>query len=191
MRRLDRSESEMPAAHIPTHAKTTSKRSGGQAKSNASAHARDAVSLLEADHREVETLFGQFERARDEDQRLQLAQQICLELRIHMEIEEEIFYPTSRDFLSHDEIVNEAIVEHQAAKDLMDAIEGVDPADMMFDARMLVLKEQIERHVEEEEKALFPQVQKSDMDLDAVGAKLAARKRALMIDLCVAFPSTH
>jgi hemerythrin superfamily protein len=183
----------MPTASTST-SKSTTKRSSSASKTRktaASARAKDAVALLKADHREVEKLFGQFEKARSDDRKQQLADQICMELRVHTQIEEEIFYPTSRDFLKDDEIVNEAIVEHQAAKDLIEQIEGMDPSDQMFDAKVSVLKEQIEHHVEEEEKTYFPQVQKTDMDLKAIGEQLAERKKELMAEMGDGASSTH
>jgi hemerythrin superfamily protein len=141
---------------------------------------KDAVALLKADHRAVETLFSQFEKASGASRKQQIALKICMELKVHTQIEEEIFYPTSRDFLKDDDIVNEAIVEHQAAKDLIAQIEGMDPSDEMFEAKVTVLQEMIEHHVQEEEKEYFPQVQKSDMDLKRVGEQLMVRKQELM-----------
>ena len=187
----------MPTASTST-SKSTSKRSAASAKSRgakktgaAAARSQDAVALLKADHRAVEKLFSQFEKAKDEGHKQQIAEQICLELRVHTQIEEEIFYPTSREFLPDDEIVNEAIVEHQAAKDLIDQIEAMSPSDEMFDAKLSVLKEQIEHHVEEEEKEYFPQLQKSDMDLRAVGEQLMTRKTELMDEIGGEISATH
>jgi hemerythrin superfamily protein len=158
-----------------TRSKSTARRTGAASK--------DAIQLLKADHREVEKLFSQFEKARGDERKMQIARQVCMELRVHTQIEEEIFYPASRDFLKDDEIVNEAIVEHQAAKDLIDEIEGMEATDEMFEAKVTVLQEQIEHHVEEEEKELFPQLQKSDMDLKGIGEQLAMRKGELMAQM--------
>jgi hemerythrin superfamily protein len=149
----------------------------------ASSRQPDGVQLLKTDHREVEKLFSQFEKARGEERKMQIARTICMELRIHTQIEEEIFYPTSRDFLKDDEIVNEAIVEHQSAKDLIDEIEAMDAVDEIFEAKVTVLQELIEHHVQEEEKEYFPQCQKSDMDLKAIGEQLAMRKQELMAQM--------
>jgi hemerythrin superfamily protein len=143
----------------------------------------DGVALLKADHRAVEKLFGQFEKAKDEDRKKALADKICLELRVHMQIEEEIFYPTSREFLKDEDIVDEAVVEHAAAKDLMGEIETMAPTEDLYDAKVTVLQEQIEHHVEEEETEYFPKVQKTDMDLKAIGARMKARKEALMAQM--------
>jgi len=159
-----------------THA--TAKKSAAARKTPTS-KGPDGIALLKADHRAVEKLFGQFEKARDSDRKKALSDKICLELRIHMQIEEEIFYPTSRDFLKDEDIVDEAVVEHAAARDLMDEIEAMGPTEDLFEAKMTVLQEQIEHHVEEEETEYFPKVQKTDMDLKAAGAQMAARKEEL------------
>lgn len=152
-------------------------------KTAASSRRKDAVQLLKSDHREVEKLFGQFQDAGGEARRKQLSERICMELMVHTEIEEEIFYPACREFLKDDDIVNEAIVEHQAAKDLIGQIREMSPSDEMFDARMQVLQEQIEHHVEEEEKELFPKVQKTDMDLKQIGERLMERKKTLLAQM--------
>lgn len=161
--------------------KSASSRSkSASARRTSSARSKDAVQVLKADHREVERLFREFQKASGEQRKMQLANKICSELMIHTQIEEELVYPTSREFLKDDEIVNEAVVEHNAAKDLIAQIRGMDASDEMFDAKMQVLQEQIEHHVQEEEKELFPQIQKTDMDLTGIGEQLMARKKELM-----------
>jgi hemerythrin superfamily protein len=169
---------------------STSKRKASASRSRAapkrassSTRQKDAIQLLKADHREVEKLFGQFEKSSGRARKLQLARKICLELKIHTQIEEEIFYPAARDVLKDDDILNEALVEHQAAKDLIAQIEVMDGAEEMFEAKVTVLREQIEHHVGEEEKELFPQLQKSDMDLKGLGEQLAMRKTDLMAQM--------
>jgi len=171
----------MAAATQSTNKKPAAK----SAKAAPAGRGPDAVALLKADHRAVEKLFGQFEKAKDKDRKKALADKICLELRIHMQIEEEIFYPTSREFLKDEDIVDEAVVEHAAAKDLMGEIEGMDPTEDLYDAKMTVLQEQIEHHVEEEETEYFPKVKKTDMDIKAVGAQLKARKEELTAQMDV------
>lgn len=168
-----------------THSSTSKTKSrSAAAKKAAATRAKNAINLLKADHREVEKLFGQFTKAKGEERKLQLSRKICMELKVHTQIEEEIFYPASREVLNDEDLVNEAIVEHQAAKDLIAQIEGMDPSDEMFDARMQVLQEQIEHHVKEEETELFPKVQKTkEMDMQAVGERLAARKKELMAQM--------
>jgi hypothetical protein len=184
----------MASTNTSTNGKSASKSSSSSkaktADKKTASTAKDAVALLKADHRAVEKLFSQFEKAKDEGRKEQIAQQICLELRVHTQIEEEIFYPVSREFLKEEDIVNEAIVEHQSARDLIDQIEQMDPSDEMYDAKVTVLQEMIEHHVEEEEKEYFPQVQKTEMDMKAIGEQLAERKEELMSEMGDA-PSTH
>ncbi|MGZ3376568.1 MAG: hemerythrin domain-containing protein [Phenylobacterium sp.] len=160
------------AAALPT----SEKESGGE---KAASKGLDAIALLKADHRALEKLFAQYEKARDDDRRKALADRICRELRVHMRIEEEVFYPVSREHLKDDDIVDEAMVEHAAARDLMDEIEAMRPGEELYDAKMIVLEEQIEHHVDEEEEDYFPRARKTGMDLKAVGARMAALKDQL------------
>jgi hemerythrin superfamily protein len=148
----------------------------------ASTKSQDAIALLKEDHRAVEKLFKQFESAKGEGRKEKLARRICMELTVHTRIEEEIFYPACKGKVEED-LLKEAYVEHDAAKLLIAEIEaGSGQSDDYFDAKVQVLSEQIEHHVQEEEKELFPQVGKADLDLDALGEQLAARKKELMSD---------
>jgi len=141
---------------------------------------QDAIALLKEDHRAVEKLFKEFEEAKGEGRKERLAKKICLELTVHTMIEEEIFYPACDGKIEED-LLKEAYVEHDAAKLLVAEIEaGEGKGDDFFDAKVQVLSEQIEHHVEEEEKELFPQVRKADIDLDALGEQMSARKRELL-----------
>jgi hypothetical protein len=144
----------------------------------------DAIALLKADHRKVEDLFEQFESARGDGRKEKLARQICLELTIHTEIEETIFYPACRGKVE-DDLVDEAIVEHDSAKVLIAEIEAGGPDEDFYDAKVQVLSELIEHHVEEEEKrveGMFSQARKAGLDMDALGAEMAARKAELMAE---------
>jgi hemerythrin superfamily protein len=144
------------------------------------AKSQDAIALLKEDHRTVEKLFKQFEEAKGEGRKEKLARQICLELTVHTAIEEEIFYPACKGKIEDEDLLKEAYVEHDSAKLLMAEIEaGSGETDDFFDAKVQVLSEQIEHHVEEEEKDLFPKVRKADIDLDALGEQMAARKKEL------------
>jgi hemerythrin superfamily protein len=144
---------------------------------------KDAIALLKEDHRKVEELFKQFESASGDGRKEKLAKQICLELSIHAQIEEEIFYPACEGVVDED-LLKESYVEHDAAKVLIAEIEAAGgESDEFFDAKVKVLSEEIEHHVEEEEKretGVFSQARKGDLDLDALGEKLAARKRELI-----------
>ena len=141
----------------------------------------DALKLLSADHREVEALFEKFEKASRDGTKEKIAKQICTELKIHAQIEEEIFYPALRGKISDDDL-DEAIVEHDGAKVLINDIEAGSPDDDFYDAKVKVLQEEIEHHVKEEEKQqdnIFAQARKTDVDLVALGELMAARKQEL------------
>ena len=146
------------------------------------ASSRDAIALLKEDHRKVEKLFKEFEEAKGDGRKERLARQICLELSVHTAIEEEIFYPACQGTVDED-LLKESYVEHDAAKLLVAEIEtGEGESDEYFDSKVKVLQEQIEHHVEEEEKpgsGVFAQARKGKLDLDAVGEQLAARKKEL------------
>jgi len=151
-------------------------------QSESSAEGRtDAIALLKADHRQVEEWFEQFEKARDGDHRQQLATQICNALKVHTTIEEEIFYPAFLSATGETDIHHEAEVEHNGAKKLIAEIEESSPDDEYFDARVTVLCEMIKHHVKEEEQSggMFSKARDSDMDLDALGEQLEARKSEL------------
>ena len=151
------------------------------------ATAADAVSLLSADHAEVKQMFETYRQLVDEnaddEQRGELARNICGMLTVHAEIEEEIFYPAMRENVDDELALDEAEVEHAAARELIEQIEGMDPGDALYDAKVIVLGEYVDHHVQEEENELFPQAEKAGIDLDDLGAELASRKRELMSTL--------
>jgi hypothetical protein len=143
---------------------------------------QDAIALLKADHRKVEALFEQFEKASGDGKKRRLAEQICMELTIHATIEEEIFYPACMGKVEEDDL-NEAYVEHDGAKVLIAEIEAGGPDDDFYDAKVKVLSEMIEHHVGEEEQrgeGIFAQARKAGLDMETIGAELAARKEALL-----------
>lgn len=160
--------------------KSSSKSRSSSRSKGASSGQQDAIQLLKADHREVEQMFSKFENTNGAATKSKLADQICLALKVHTQIEEEIFYPAAREALTDEEMIDEAVVEHAAAKDLIAEIEAMDVDEDLFDAKVKVLSEQIEHHVEEEEKELFPKLQKTDMDMRMLGMRMAERKKELM-----------
>jgi len=142
----------------------------------------DAIALLKADHRKVEELFEKFESAKGDGSKERIARQICLELTVHAKIEEEIFYPACKGAVEED-LIDEAYVEHDGAKVLIAEIEAGGPDEDYYDAKVKVLSEQIEHHVEEEEKrveGIFSQARKAGLDMDELGRRLAARKAELI-----------
>ena len=143
---------------------------------------KDGLQLLAADHRKVEGLFADFEKASGTSAKEKLAKQICMELKVHAQIEEEIYYPAIRGKVEEADL-DEAYVEHDSAKLLINEIEAADPDESYYDAKVKVLSELIEHHVEEEEKIrdnLFQQTRAADIDLVALGERLAARKQELL-----------
>jgi hypothetical protein len=142
----------------------------------------DAITLLKEDHRTVEDLFKQFESAKGDGRKRKIAEQIAAELIVHSQIEEEIFYPACEGKVDDDDL-DEAYVEHDGAKVLINDIEAGSPDDHFYDAKVKVLKEEIEHHIKEEEgwlHGVFSQAKRHGVDMDAVGDELAARKAELM-----------
>lgn len=141
----------------------------------------DATHILTADHRTVEELFAKYEGASGTERKRKIAQRICNELKIHAQIEEEIFYPALEGKIDED-LLKEAYVEHDGAKLLINQIAAGGPDEEFYDAKVKVLKEEIEHHVKEEEKErdnMFQQARAADVDLEAIGERLLARKQEL------------
>jgi hemerythrin superfamily protein len=151
---------------------------------------KDACDLLDADHKAVKRMFKEYEeltgsRARSAMQKkMDLAHQICHELTVHAQVEEEIFYPALREVLKDTDMLAEAEVEHQTAKDLIAQIEGMGEADEMFDAKVKVLGEYIDHHVKEERGEIFPKARSArKLDLVAMRDELQARKDELAAEM--------
>lgn len=152
--------------------------------------AMDAIAMLKADHRKVEGLFKKFEAAKDGRTKRSLAEQICKELSVHMHIEEEIFYPACEGKVEED-LLKESHVEHDGAKVLIAELEAGSPEDDFYDAKMKVLSEMIQHHVEEEEKrveGLFSQARKAGIDMDRVAEDMQATKDSLMAEYKTSMP---
>jgi len=143
----------------------------------------DAIALLKADHRKVEQLFAAFESAKGDGRKEKLAREICTELKIHTMLEEEIYYPALRGKIE-DDLLDEAYVEHDSAKVLINDIEAGGPDDDFYEAKVKVLSEEIEHHVKEEEQpadGMFAQSRKTDVDLVAMRDSMLARKEELLV----------
>ena len=159
------------------------RRSGARKSGSSSRSTRqpsDALALLRADHQMVQGLFDQFEKTRSEDRKSALAEQICNELTIHAQIEEEIFYPAAREAIRDEDLLDEAKVEHDSAKTLIEQIQGEGPQGELFEAKVKVLGEYVKHHVKEEQNELFAQVRKTKLDLKELGERLQQRKTELM-----------
>ena len=144
----------------------------------------DAIVALTADHRRVMTLFKEFwglknKSGRDGAAKALLVNKICTELKMHTLIEEEIFYPAVRAQIRDDDLMDEALVEHAGAKKLIEELEGMEPDDELYDAKVTVLGAEINHHAAEEEGDMFPRARKAKIDTAALGEKIAERKRKL------------
>ncbi len=143
-----------------------------------------ALELLKQDHREVEEWFDEYnELKEDDDRKRALVEKICLALKVHAQIEEEIFYPQAREATKDNDLIDEAAVEHATVKHLIGEIEGMEVDEELYDAKIRVLGEMVKHHIKEEEKELFPELVSAKMVLDAVGKELAKRKEELMAEM--------
>ena len=142
----------------------------------------DAIELLTQQHREVKEMFDRFETMTDRAKvsKKKLADEICNALIMHTTIEEEIYYPATREASEETEdMVDEAVVEHASAKDLIAQIMEMDPGDDLYDAKVKVLGELVEHHVKEEEEEMFPKTRELKLDLEALGQEMKARQQEI------------
>lgn len=146
----------------------------------------DAIALLTSDHQKVKKLFEKFEQLKDDnsqdDRKFDIVEEICNELKIHAQVEEEIFYPAMRAAIDDETLMDEADVEHAAAKHLISQLEAMKPGDDHYDATVTVLREEIDHHVNEEENKMFPKAKKAKIDTQMLGEQIAQRKDVLSAD---------
>ena len=138
--------------------------------------------MLMADHKLVSSLFEQFEKARSPSRKTAIVAEICKELTVHAQLEEEIFYPAVKAALKDRELVPEANVEHASVKDLIAQVEGQTPYGEMYDAKVKVMGEFVKHHVKEEQNEMFPKARKTKLDMLALGERMATRKLELMAE---------
>ena len=143
---------------------------------------KEATAMLRADHQLVSKLFDEYESSRSSSTKMQIVAQICTELSVHAQLEEEIFYPAVKEALKDKELVPEAAVEHATLKELISQVEGVEPDGEMFDAKIKVLSEYVKHHVKEEQNEMFPKVKASKLDLVELGAQMAQRKEEILAE---------
>jgi hemerythrin superfamily protein len=170
------------AATTSSRAKQKTGARSTRKESSAQKRPADAIKLLKDDHKEVKGWFAAFDKTEDDTKKQELADQICEALTVHAQIEEEIFYPAAYEALDQDgdDMLDEAEVEHATAKALIAQIKASKVGEPLFDAKVTVLGEYINHHVEEEEGELFPECRSSSMDLKGLGTQMAARKAELL-----------
>lgn len=146
---------------------------------------QDAIALLTEDHKKVQKLFKDFDKLKEEDgeEKAQIVRRTCMELTIHAQVEEEIFYPAVRQAIDDEDLLDEAEVEHASAKELIAQLENMQPGDELFDAKFTVLGEYINHHVKEEQDEMFPKVKKAKVDTQSLGEEIAQRKQELMSEM--------
>ncbi|MGZ8269975.1 MAG: hemerythrin domain-containing protein [Methylophilus sp.] len=149
-------------------------------KSTTSPKAQDATALLRADHKLVSGLFEEYEKASTKVMKKKIVSQICMELSVHAQVEEEIFYPAVKKALKDHELVPEASVEHATLKSLIAQVEGVEPDGEMFDAKIKVLSEYVQHHVKEEQDEMFPKAKSTQLNMMELGGQITARKQELI-----------
>ena len=135
--------------------------------------------MLRDDHARVEEMFGRFANARGGDRKEKLVEQICTELEVHMQLEEDIFYPAVRAAIGDDDLMDEATVEHQTVKDLIAQLKRMSAGEELYDAKVTVLSEYIKHHVKEEHAEMFPKARRSGVELLDLGEQMRARKEEI------------
>jgi len=150
----------------------------------------DAIAMLKQDHRKVAQLFKQFETLGDADdaveEKASIVKQICTELKVHAQLEEEIFYPAAREAIDEEDLIDDAEAEHADAKELITQLESLQPDDDDYDEKVKLLNEEIDHHVDEEEGEIFPKVAEARVDTKILGQRMKKRKAELMSEMGVA-----
>jgi hypothetical protein len=146
------------------------------------AKATGAIEVLKEQHDKVKKAFKEFEKLDREDTatQQQLVQATCEDLKLHTTLEEELFYPAAREAIDDEDIMNEAQVEHETAKMLIEQLENMGPDDPNYHATFTVLGEYVKHHIKEEEDEIFPEMKKTDVDLEELGGRMRSRMQELM-----------
>lgn len=152
-------------------------------KASTPQNTQDAIAMLMEDHKKVRKLFKEFEKLKESSdsngKKSELVTQICNELTIHAQIEEEIFYPAVRDAIDEDDLMDEAEEEHLSAKDLIAQLEDMQPGDDHYDAKVTVLGEYVDHHIDEEQEQMFPKVKREKVDTAILGVQMMQLKNEL------------
>jgi hypothetical protein len=163
-----------------TAAPKTSAASKASPAPKAPAAAKDAIAMLKAEHGAVSALFADYEKADSRKKKKAIVAEICAELSVHVQVEEEIFYPPFKAALKDKVLVPEAVVEHGGIKELIAQLEGAEPDGEIYDAKVKVLSEYVEHHVKEEQTGMFAKAKTTALDLVELGARMATRKAELI-----------
>ncbi|BDU76994.1 hemerythrin domain-containing protein [Mesoterricola sediminis] len=146
---------------------------------------QNALDLLKEDHQKVQKMFTAFSRLKEKGDPIDkenLVEETCLELLVHADLEEQVFYPAVRKAIHDPELMNEAKVEHGETRELIAQIQEMEAADELYNAKVTVLGEYVVHHIREEEDAMFPRILQSRLDLDELGDRMLARKEALLAE---------
>jgi hemerythrin-like domain-containing protein len=139
----------------------------------------DATSLLHEDHQKLRRLFRRFDALDEDTDKVSLIEQACTELKVHAVLEEELFYPAAGGRIAEEMLLDEAEVDHDCARQLIEMLENDDLAPDERDATFKVLAEYVLHHIEEEENELFGQMRDAGIDLAELGGTMQSRRRQL------------
>jgi hemerythrin superfamily protein len=141
----------------------------------------DAIDMLKQDHDRVEKSLKEFEKMdrQDSESCQRLISSVCAELTVHTTLEEEIFYPAVREAIEDEDLMNEAAVEHETARMLIDQLENMGLDDPNYFATFTVLGEYVRHHIKEEQAEMFPAARKAGLDLTAIAERMRQRKEEL------------
>lgn len=146
---------------------------------------KQIIDMLKEDHKKVKQAFEQFEKL-DMEKDLQKAQgivqQVCRELQVHTQLEEELVYPTARETIGEPQMMEEAQIEHESAKTLIQQLQQASPEQDpdRWAALFTVLCEYVQHHVKEEEHEMFPKLTRAEADWTSLCEEFMNRREALM-----------
>ncbi|MEO9062058.1 MAG: hemerythrin domain-containing protein [Nitrosospira sp.] len=143
---------------------------------------KDAIELLMEDHARVKEIFRKFENSSKRkcaEEKEEMVDEICRELALHMQLEEEILYPAVRESIEDGGLMNKAMVERSSVKELILEIQSMNASDPMYEATVAMLNEYVGHHMEEEESRIFPEIKKSKIDLVEMGSDITVCKELL------------
>jgi hemerythrin-like domain-containing protein len=146
----------------------------------------DALALLQADHKQIRKLFKEFAQMSGDHShaaKADIAQRLCEAWSQHAALEQEIFYPAARAALVDETLINQLEVHYTGMQELITRISAMDGSEPLYDATVVVLQEYIERHIDEEEKLLFPKARKAKMHLHKLALAMEQRKEERTVEL--------